>query len=132
MNRLFLLPGTTRRDPAVDAWMDARDGELGALARRWFETLRGCGDDVREILHDGRPTACVGEAAFAYVDAYTFHVNVGFFRGAELEDPTGLLEGAGKRMRHVKLQPDDEIDDEGLKELVLAAHRDMRERVRGA
>ena len=65
--------------------------------------MRACGDDVRELLHDGHPTACVGSAAFCYVSAFTAHVNVGFFLGAELPDPAGLLEGTGIFMRHVKL-----------------------------
>lgn len=66
-------------------------GELGTIAQRWFEVVRGCGDDVRELLHDSHPTACVGDAAFAYVNGFRAHVNVGFFRSAEFADPTGLL-----------------------------------------
>ena len=58
---------------------------------------------MRELLHDGHPTACVADAAFAYVNAFTAHVNVGFFRGAELVDPARMLEGTGRYMRHVKL-----------------------------
>src|SRR5687768_9906762 len=106
MSRLFRLPGAVTRDPAVEAWMLEHSGGLGAIARRWFEVMRRCGDDVREVLHDGHPTACVGDAAFGYVNAFTTHVNVGFFRGTEIDDPGGLLEGTGKFMRHVKLRPD--------------------------
>jgi hypothetical protein len=91
---------------------------LAAIARRWFEVMRDCGDDVRELLHDGHPTACVGDAAFAYVNAFTAHVNVGFFRGAELADPEGLLEGSGKLMRHVKLRPEGGVDTAALKKLI--------------
>jgi hypothetical protein len=50
--------------------------------------MRGCGDDVRELLHDGHPTACVGDAAFAYVNAFTAHVDVGFFAAPRLLTPT--------------------------------------------
>ena len=99
------FPSATRRDPAIERWMHEHSGALGKIARHWFEVMRGCGDDVRELLHDGQPTACVGDAAFAYVDAFTAHVNVGFFLGAEIADPQGLLEGTGKFMRHVKLHP---------------------------
>lgn len=109
--------------------MRENSGELGAIAQRWFEILRGCGDDVRELLHDGHPTACVGDAAFAYVNAFKAHVNVGFFRGAELADPDGLLEGAGKFMRHVKLRPDLEVDAPSLRKLIKVAYRDMKERL---
>jgi len=126
---LFRLGGTVARDPAVEAWLDARPGELGAIARRWFAVARACGDDVREVLHDDQPTACVGDAAFAYVDAFTAHVNVGFFRGATLPDPAGLLEGTGRRMRHVKLRPGQVVDERALSELIRGAYRDIRLRL---
>ncbi len=103
--------------------------KLGAIAQRWFEVIRNCGSDVRELLHDGHPTACVGDAAFAYVNAFTAHVNVGFFRGAELADPAGVLEGTGKFMRHVKLRPDDQINAAALTALIEAAYDDMKARL---
>jgi hypothetical protein len=130
MPQLFRLPTSVTRDPAIQDWLDGHRGELGAMARRWFEVMRECGDDVREVLHDGHPTACVGDAAFAYVNAFTAHVNVGFFRGAEIADPRGLLEGTGKFMRHVKLRPDREVDEEALTKLIETAYADMKSRVR--
>jgi hypothetical protein len=102
---------------------------LGDIARHWFEVMRKCGDDVREVLHDGHPTACVVDAAFGYVNAFKAHVNVGFFRGAELADPTGLLEGTGKFMRHVKLGSGHVCDAAALATLVSAAYSDMKTRV---
>jgi hypothetical protein len=103
--------------------------ELGAIARRWFEVMRDCGEDVRELLHDGHPTACVGDAAFGYVNAFRAHVNVGFFRGAEIADPRGLLEGTGKFMRHVKLGPGREVVSGALSKLIETAYADMRRRL---
>lgn len=129
MSRLFRFPGAVRRDPAVEGWMREHPGELGAIAERWFDVLRGSGDDVRELLHDGHPTACVGDAAFAYVNAFRSHVNIGFFLGAELLDPAGLLQGTGKLMRHVKLGPDRDVDERALKRLIEAAYLAMRERL---
>lgn len=126
MDALFLLPHASPHEPAVDEWLDAQAGELGRLARTWFARLRACGDQVMECLHDGHPTACVGEAAFAYVNVFTAHVNVGFFHGAELDDPTRLLEGTGKRGRHVKLRPGVEVDATALESLIRAAYADMR------
>lgn len=127
--RLMRFPRSAVRDRAIELWLDDRPGELGAIARRWFEVMRSCGDDVRELLHDGHPTACVGDAAFAYVNAFTGHVNVGFFRGAELADPEGLLEGAGRFMRHVKLGPERDVDAAALMRLVEAAYLDMKVRL---
>ena len=110
--------------------MREHPGELGMIARRWFEVMRACGDDVRELLHDGHPTACVGNAAFGYVNAFKDHVNVGFFRGAEIADPKGLLEGTGKMMRHVKLRPECEVEATALTTLIKAAYTDMKARVK--
>lgn len=128
MTQLFRLSGAVTRDPAIEVWMREQPEELAAIARQWFEVMRGCGDDVREVMHDDQPTACVGDAAFAYVDAFTAHVNVGFFRGAELVDAAGLLQGTGKFMRHVKLRRDREVDAAALRTLIESAYADMRRR----
>lgn len=130
MSRLMTFPTAVKRDPAVADWMRQHSGELGAIASRWFEVMRHCGEDVRELLHDGHPTACVGEAAFCYVNAFTAHVNVGFFLGAHIADPHGLLEGSGKFMRHVKLRPRAESDAAALTALIETSYTDMKSRLR--
>lgn len=129
MNQLLRFPSSVKRDPAIGAWMEEHSGELGAIARRWFDVMRERGDDVRELLHDGHPTACVADAAFGYVNAFTAHVNVGFFRGAELADPARLLEGTGRYMRHVKLAPKRHVDAMALTKLIDAAYADMKRRL---
>jgi hypothetical protein len=130
MTQLMRFPGSIKRDPAIDTWMYKHSGELGVIAQRWFEVMRGCGDDVRELLHDGHPTACVDDAAFGYVNVFKDHVNVGFFRGAEIADPHGILEGTGKFMRHVKLRPAQEVDAAALIGLIETAYTDMKRRVK--
>ena len=91
--------------------------------------MRQCGDEVREIFHDGCPVACFGDVPFAYVNVFTAHVNVGFFQGASLPDPACLLQGAGKFMRHVKLRPEAATDTEALIRLVETAYADIKARV---
>jgi len=129
MSRLLKFTGSVRRDPAVDRWLEERPRDLGVLARRWFEVMRGCGPDVRELLHDGHPTVCVDDAAFGYVNVFTAHVNVGFFRGAEIADPAGLLEGTGRFMRHVKLRPGASVDADALSGLIRTAYDDIKRRL---
>jgi Domain of unknown function (DU1801) len=123
---IFRLSGAVRRDPAVDLWFTDGPVELRSIAQKWFLQMRQCGDDVRELMHDGCPVACVGDAAFGYVNSFKSHVNVGFFYGAVLEDPAGLLEGTGKRMRHVKLKPGRELNAAALGDLIDAAYVDIR------
>jgi hypothetical protein len=128
-SEILRFNGTLERDPAIPAWMNQHGGELGAIAREWFELMRRCGDEVREILHDGCPVACLGDAPFAYVNVFTAHVNVGFFHGAALPDPARLLQGAGKRMRHVKLRLGTATDAAALRRLIAAAYLDIKARV---
>jgi hypothetical protein len=130
MSQLLRFSGSVERDPAIETWMKAHTGDLGIIAQHWFEVMRKCGDDVRELLHDGHPTACIADAAFGYVNVFKGHVNVGFFRGAEIADPEGLLEGTGKFMRHVKLRPDHDSNTTALTKLIDAAYTDMKKRVR--
>ena len=126
---LLRFNGAVERDPAIDAWMKKHAGELGAIARRWFEVMRKCGDEVRELLHDGCPVACLGDAPFGYVNVFTSHVNVGFFHGASLSDPTRLLQGTGKFMRHVKLRPGTAANAAALSRLIDTAYSDIKVRV---
>src|ERR1700691_4372739 len=126
---LLRLDGTVERDPAIDAWMKEHAGELGAIAHEWFEFMRGCGDEVREVLHDGCPVACLGDVPFGYVNAFTAHVNVGFFQGASLPDPARLLQGNGKYMRDVKLRLGTVVNAVALGRLIDAAYSDIKVRV---
>jgi len=128
-DELFRLSGSIKRDPAVDRWFTEDPEELQSIAQTWFAQMRQCGDDVRELIHDGCPVACVEDAAFAYVDSFTSHVNVGFFNGAMLDDPAGLLTGSGTRMRHVKVTPGRALNDAALIELIDAAYQDIRARL---
>ena len=126
---LLRFNGAVERDPAIDVWMKQCAGELGATAHQWFEVMRKCGDEVRELMHDGCPTACLGDAAFAYVNVFTSHVNVGFFQGSALPDPARLLQGTGKFMRHVKLRPGTAANAAALSRLIEVAYSDIKARV---
>jgi len=126
---IFRLSGAVKRDPAVDGWFTDEPIELRAIAQHWFARMRECGDDVREVMHDGCPNACVEDAPFGYVNAFKSHVNVGFFYGVALDDPGQLLEGSGKRMRHVKVKSDGEPNATALCDLIRAAYADVKARV---
>jgi len=126
---LLRFNGAVERDPAIDAWMKEHAGELGAIAHQWFEAMRKCGDEVRELLHDGCPVACLGDAPFGYVNVFTSHVNVGFFHGAALPDPARLLQGTGRFMRHVKLRPGMATNAAALSRLIDTAYSDIKARV---
>lgn len=122
----FLRFAEARRlDDDVETWL-ARAVPRAALARAYAAEFRRAGPDVCELLHDGRVTFCVEDAAFAYVGVYAAHVGVGFFFGALLPDPARLLEGTGKLGRHVKCKGD--AVDAGVVRLIHDAVADARAR----
>jgi hypothetical protein len=123
------FPSAARRDPAIDAWFAQPNHELRRMAQPWFEALRNAGPDVRELIHDGWPTTCAQDAAFAYVASFSAHANIGFYFGAELDDPAHLLEGAGKRMRHVKLRWGEDASAAAIQALIEAAYCDIKLRL---
>lgn len=126
---LLRFDGAIQHDPAIDAWFQEKPPELAAIAQPWFERMRACGDEVRELVHDGCPVACFGDFPFAYVNIFTSHVNVGFFQGASLPDPARLLQGTGKFMRHVKLKPGTSANEGALERLIERAYSEMKARI---
>jgi len=129
MTCILRFSGAVRGDPAIDQWLRGQRDDLRPIAQAWFARMRQCGTDVRELMHDGCPVACVQDAPFGYVNAFNDHVNVGFYHGASLHDPAGLLEGTGKRMRHVKLRPGREVDATAVGDLIDAAYSDIKARL---
>jgi hypothetical protein len=129
---LLRFTGAVERAPSIGQWLDAQPSELGSIARTWFALMRRCGADVRELMHDGYATVCVEDAPFAYVSIFRNHVNVGFFHGAALPDPAGLMQGTGKYMRHVKVKPGLALDGPSLETLIASAYRDIVARLKVA
>jgi hypothetical protein len=93
--------------------------------------MRSCGPDVAELLHDGHPTTCIQGIALGYVNAFSAHVNVGFYLGATLDDPAGLLQGTGQFMRHVKVQPGAPLNEAALRALIASAYADLKSKLAG-
>jgi hypothetical protein len=128
---LLRFSGAVEWSPGVARWFSERPVGLGALAHDWFTQLRQAGPDVRELLHDGYPTVCVEDFPFGYVAVYKAHINDGFFRGSQLPDPSRMLEGSGKHMRHVKVKAEVQVNEAALQALVKAAYLDIKARFSG-
>lgn len=102
---------------------------MHALRNLVFDSLPEAVEVVR--LGDGAATYGVGpkkmSEAHVYIMPRASYVNLGFFHGSELADPEGLLEGTGKRMRHVKVRSDEEARRPALGALIDAALAERRE-----
>lgn len=125
MEALLRFYGKDIEAADLDLWLEQKAKELRPIASKWFEVIRNAGPEVEAIFHDNYPIGCIEDAPFAYVNVYTSHVNVGFFYGAYLPDPSGILEGTGKHMRHVKLRPDSKPNEKAISTLIIAAYKDI-------
>lgn len=129
MTAILRFSGNDIQDIAFNEWLDQKSPDLHPLVIKWFNAIQDIGEIVDVIFHDNHPVGCVEGAPFVYVNAYKAHVNIGFFYAAEFPDKFGLLEGNGKRMRHIKLFPDRQYDDEKIQSLLELAYADILERL---
>jgi hypothetical protein len=102
----------------------------------YIETLGGdwrsqTVSELRDLVDDAAPGATgtikwaqpvwESNGPFAYVKAFGRSVNIGFWRGVQLDDPGGILEGEGDRMKHLTLHEGDEIPSDALAAFVRQA-----------
>jgi hypothetical protein len=86
---------------------------------------------LREVVKEGAPHSAVGikwaqpvwewNGPMIWMKAYPKHVDIGFWRGTEMEDPKKVLTGDGERMRHIKITSVKEIPADALRDLVKQA-----------
>jgi hypothetical protein len=58
---------------------------------------------------------------FCYIKAFKNSVNLGFWRGVDIKDPHGLLQGSGEKMRHIKLTSVNDIDQKVFTDFISQA-----------
>jgi len=137
---VILLLGVT---PEEDD-MAAKIGTWDELMADTAEAMRPVASRLRDIVREVDPQTTevvrLGDRAssfqvgpqkmkhgYVYVLPYSKHVNLGFYKGALLDDPTGVLQGTGAKMRHVKVRSVDEANDPALRMLIAAALAERRE-----
>lgn len=96
------------------------------------EAILSLHPEVSEVVRLGDRAASYGVGprkmieGYAYIMPHTNWINLGFYRGASLPDPEGLLEGTGAALRHVKVRTVDEAGIEGISNLLTAALTERR------
>ena len=110
----------------------ATEPHVAPTARALREVvLAGCPDAVEVVrLGDGAASYGVGpkkmSEAHVYVMPLRDRVNLGFYHGVALPDPAGLLEGTGKRLRHVKVRSVADARRPEIAALIAAALAERR------
>jgi hypothetical protein len=118
-----------------DQIIEGCDPAIAAIASELKARIAAMHGDHVEIVWPRMRIASYGigpkkmSEHYAYIAPQTEHVNLGFYHGAVLKDPTGLLEGAGKNLRHIKIRSLSEVSKKELGDLLKASLAEIREAV---
>ena len=122
-------PATTERAPrptTVNEYVGRLDGWQAEVAARLRAIVRRAAPEATETYKWSQPVY-EDHGPFCYFQAHGTTVNLGFWRGTEVEDSRGLLSGTGRKMRHVKIASVDEVDEDAFATMVKSAVRLNRE-----
>jgi len=96
-------------DATVDGYIDGLESWQAEIVSQVRGIVLQAAPQAKESIKWAQPVYESG-GPFAYMKAFKKAVNFGFWRGIDLDDPKGILEGSGDKMRHVKLTSLEDID----------------------
>jgi len=102
----------------VDGYINGLDEPLAGIVARLRQIMLMTAPGVDETIKWAQPVY-ESDGPFAYIKAFTETVNIGFWRGIEIRDPKGLLEGTGDKMRHITIRHAAEIDRAAIADFVV-------------
>jgi hypothetical protein len=105
----------------IDEYIDGLGGDWrAATVTELRRVVDDAAPDARATIKWAQPV-WESNGPFAYVKAFGRSVNIGFWRGVQLDDPAAILEGDGDRMKHVTLREGDEVQADELAAFVRQA-----------
>jgi hypothetical protein len=110
--------------------------EIQGIARALRARIVSIHADFVEIAWPRQKIASYGIAPkkmsehYAYIAPFQHHVNLGFYHGVAVTDPGGLLEGAGQRLRHVKIRSLADVGKNEISGLLKAALQERKKALR--
>lgn len=105
--------------------------EMRPIAQRLREIVLNVDPNTVEVVRLGDRAATYGvgpkkmSEGYAYILPYKNWVNLGFFKGADLPDASGLMEGTGKKLRHIKIRS---LQDTERPEIITLLEEALTER----
>lgn len=121
------------KNPTVDEWLEQFPSDRQAIIRALMAAARQNMPGAHEFIYHDAVGYSVNDSPFdrvCYIAPQNKgYVNFGFFFGAGIPDPKQLLEGEGKRIRHVKIRSVDEAKSLALEKLIRATWKEAPKRV---
>ncbi len=107
-------------EKTVDAYIAQLENWQGDIVSEVRRILLQAAPEADEAIKWAQPVYSLN-GPFAYIKAFKSAVNFGFWRGADIDDPGGLLQGSGEKMRHIKLIDLGEIDEPAFTDFIQQA-----------
>lgn len=101
----------------INEYLEKYNSEMGTLALKLRNLILEMFPDMDEIIK-WKNLVYEKNGYVCAILIHENHVNLEFWRCTELQDPKNLLEGTGKKLRHIKIKTESEINDEYIKKLL--------------
>jgi hypothetical protein len=111
----------SNRNVEVDEFIEALPEEIKAITVRLREIIHETDENMKEEIKWKMPCFSKDNADICYLQTAKKHVNLGFYSGASLEDKEDILEGEGKKMRHIRIKKMEDIQEEIYRGLIREA-----------
>jgi Domain of unknown function (DU1801) len=122
------MPGVRTPPAQLRAFLAAFDPSITTLFLATRAAVLAAAPHANELIYDAYNAVSAAYSfsdrlreAFCHVAGYAKYVNLGFNRGAELADPTGVLVGTGAKIRHVRIAAVADLRAPALQALLRAA-----------
>ena len=104
----------------ISEYADSLPSDKAEIVAKLADIVRAAVPEAEEAIKWGQPVFSK-DGPFCFIKAHKAHVNLGFWWGIKISDPTQVLEGSGDKMRHIKVRDGADID-----ETLFARLRDPR------
>jgi hypothetical protein len=105
---------------SVEEYISSLEDWKGEIVTELRDIILEVSPEIKESIKWAQPVY-ESNGPFSYIKAFKNSVNFGFWRGVDLIDPKGILQGSGEKMRHVKLMRGDDMDHKVFNDFVRQA-----------
>lgn len=126
------MPKSDSTPPTFEDLLENAATDPAQIARRLRGYILEIHPDTVEVIYLGYNSASYGigpkknSEAYCYIMPQKAQVNLGFYYGVDLDDPSGLLEGTGKKLRHVKVRSIEDADKTAIRQLIQASYQERK------
>jgi hypothetical protein len=103
---------------SIAEYINDLDKDNGTIVEELVSIVKKAAPKEDSGIKWSQPVFWSDNGPFCFIKAHKNHVNIGFWRGADMKDPQELLEGTGKKMRHIKITAKQDIDEKAITDFV--------------